>query len=97
MDKIFYVYIMASAFNGTLYTGMTSDLPGRVHQHKNGTFEGFTKKYKVDRLVWYEVHDTAEAAIVREKQLKEWKRDWKKNLIERENPHWEDLYESICR
>lgn len=88
---------MASGFNGTLYTGVTIDLPGRVHEHKEGTFEGFTKKYKVNRLVWYEAHDTAEAAIVREKQVKEWKRDWKKNLIERENPHWEDLYESICR
>jgi putative endonuclease len=97
MEKSFYVYVMASGFNGALYTGVTSDLPGRVHEHKEGTFEGFTKKYKVNRLVWYEAHDTAEAAIVREKQVKEWKRDWKKNLIERENPHWEDLYESICR
>lgn len=96
MDKIFYVYMMASGFNGTLYTGVTSDLAARVHQHKNGTFEGFTKKYKVNRLVWYEVHDSAESAITREKQIKEWKRDWKKNLIERENPYWEDLYESVC-
>ncbi len=97
MDKNFYVYMMASGFNGTLYTGMTSDLTGRVHHHKNGTFEGFTKKYKVDRLVWYEVHESAEAAIRREKQIKDWKRDWKKNLIESENPHWDDLYESVCR
>lgn len=88
---------MASGFNGTLYTGVTSDLPARVHQHKSGTLEGFTKKYKVSRLVWYEVHESAEAAITREKQIKEWKRDWKKNLIEHDNPRWDDLYESICR
>jgi putative endonuclease len=90
-----YVYLLASQPYGTLYIGMTSDLPRRVWEHKNKVVEGFTKRHDVDRLVWYEAHDTQAAAVQREKQLKEWKRDWKINLIERENPHWTDLYSSL--
>ena len=89
------VYIVASRRNGTLYTGVTSDLPGRVWQHKNGTFEGFSKQYGCTVLAWFEVHETMEAAIVREKQIKEWQRAWKLRLIEESNPDWNDLYESL--
>lgn len=96
-EKQFFVYIMASGFNGTLYTGMTSLLPHRVSQHKEGLNDGFTKKHNVKMLVWYEPHASAESAIRREKQIKEWQRDWKKNLIERDNPRWADLYEGICK
>ena len=74
---------------------ITSDLSRRVWEHKSKLVSGFTKRYEVDRLVWFEVHDTIEAAIRREKRIKEWKRDWKINLIEAENPHWIDLYPSL--
>ncbi len=97
MEKRFWVYILASDYNGTLYIGVTSDLPKRGWEHKNDVVEGFTKKYGIKRLVYFEEHASAEAAIKRERQMKEWKRDWKINLIERENPHWNDLYESICK
>jgi putative endonuclease len=90
-EKSFAVYIMASNRNGTLYIGVTSDLVKRVHQHKNGLFDSFTKKYKVHMLVWYEQHATAETAIYREKQLKEWRRLWKLRIIEEMNPEWRDL------
>lgn len=96
MEKRFWVYILASDCNGTLYIGMTSDLRKRVWEHKNGVVYGFTKKYGLGRLVYFEGHDNAEAATARERRMKEWKRDWKKNLIEKVNPHWEDLYEAIC-
>ena len=89
------VYILASERNGTLYIGVTSDLVQRVWEHQSDFVEGFTKKYKVHHLVWYEVHDNMEAAINREKQLKEWKRQWKITLIEKTNPYWNDLYASI--
>jgi putative endonuclease len=89
------VYILASQRNGTLYIGVTSDLVKRVWEHQSDFVEGFTKKYKVHHLVWYEVHDNMEAAINREKQLKEWKRQWKITLIEKTNPYWNDLYASI--
>ena len=95
MEK-FYVYVLCSKRNGTLYTGVTSDLIKRVYEHKNGLVEGFTRKYKVNRLVWYEIHDSAEAAIRREKQIKKWNRAWKLELIEKGNPQWGDLYEDIC-
>ena len=85
------VYILASGVNGTLYVGVTSNLIGRVIQHREGTFDGFTRRYGVYRLVWFEVGESMEAAIAREKQLKRWRRDWKRNLIERENPMWNDL------
>jgi putative endonuclease len=92
MQKQFYVYILASRRNGTLYTGVTSNLVKRVWQHRNGEIEGFTKKYDVKRLVYYETHQTAEPAIKREKQIKKWNRQWKLRLIEEDNPDWKDLY-----
>jgi len=88
---MFYVYILSSKPYGTLYTGMTANLLKRIWEHKNKVVSGFTRQYGVDRLVWFEAHETEEAALRREKQIKEWKRDWKINLIERENPHWDDL------
>jgi putative endonuclease len=95
MNKQFYVYIMASKPNGTLYTGMSSNLVQRIWQHKNNMVEGFTDKYNVKHLVYYEVHDSAESAITREKQIKKWRRKWKLRLIEKQNSHWEDLYSKI--
>lgn len=91
-DKIFYVYILASKPYGTLYIGVTSDLVQRIRQHKDKTFKGFTSKYNVDLLVYYEMHYDAYEAFQREKQMKKWNRQWKINLIEKDNPHWEDLY-----
>ena len=89
------VYILASQRNGTLYTGVTSDLVQRIWQHKNGLVDGFTKRYAVHTLVWYEVHVTMESAITREKAIKEWQRTWKLRLIETMNPQWLDLYSEI--
>jgi putative endonuclease len=89
------VYILASRKNGTLYTGVTSNLVQRVWQHKNDVVGGFTKKYGVHLLVWYEVHASMDAAIAREKAIKEWKRVWKLALIEAGNPQWRDLYDEI--
>lgn len=89
------VYLLASKRNGTLYVGVTSDLLKRIWQHKNHLIEGFTKKYRVDKLMWFEQHETMESAICREKALKEWKRAWKMDLIEKHNPEWQDLYESL--
>lgn len=89
------VYILASDKNGTLYTGVTSDLVRRISEHKGGAKEGFTEKYAVHLLVWYEQHDTMESAIGREKAIKEWKRVWKIELIEKLNPEWRDLYQEI--
>lgn len=90
-----YVYILASQENGTLYTGVTSDLIKRVDEHKHDVNDGFTKKYKVHTLVYYESHDDINTARTREKQIKAWKRQWKINLIEKDNPEWGDLYEEI--
>ena len=95
MNKQFYVYILASKRNGTLYTGVTSNLVQRVWQHKNNVIEGFTLKYNVKILVYYEAHENAENAISREKQIKKWRRNWKLRLIEESNPHWNDLYDNI--
>jgi putative endonuclease len=95
MQKHYYVYILASGMYGTLYLGITSDLARRVWEHQHDVVDGFSKRYQAHRLVWYEVHDEPEAAILREKQIKKWNRDWKVNLIQRMNPSWEDLYESI--
>ena len=94
-DKHFHVYMLASATNGTLYIGVTSDLVKRVWQHKEGLADGFTKQYGVKTLVWFEPQGSAEAAITREKQLKKWSRAWKIQLIEEKNPHWHDLYSGI--
>ena len=85
------VYILSSQPRGTLYIGVASDLVARLWQHRNGTFDGFTKRHDVKRLVWFEMHATMEAAILREKQLKNWRRQWKLNLVEAANPHWADL------
>ena len=95
MNKQGYVYILSSAQRGTLYIGVTSNLITRVWQHKQKLIPGFTKKYSVDRLVYYEVSNSIESAIVREKQLKAWKRVWKIELIEESNPEWRDLYDGL--
>lgn len=90
-DAWIAAYIMASARNGTLYTGVTSTLPDRVRQHKLGIFDGFSKDFGCKTLVWYEMHSTMILAIKREKRIKRWRRDWKLALIEAENPRWRDL------
>ena len=87
--------MLASQKNGTLYVGVTSDLIKRVWQHKNGVVDGFSAKYHVHLLVWYELHPTMESAITREKSLKGWKRAWKAELIEEANPQWDDLYPAL--
>jgi putative endonuclease len=92
---MYYVYLLASKPHGTLYVGVTSDLARRIFVHKQKLIPGFTERYSVDRLVWFEGHDTVEEAIRREKRIKEWKRDWKINLIESDNPRWIDLYPSL--
>lgn len=91
----FYVYILASRRNGTLYTGVTSDLEGRIWQHKNNVFSGFARKYGCKKLVWFEWHTDVNEAIAREKRIKRWRRKWKLELIECNNPEWDDLYEAI--
>jgi putative endonuclease len=95
VDKQFYVYILANRLGGTLYIGVTSRLMQRVWEHRENVVEGFTSRYGVHLLVWYEVHGGAESAIIREKQLKAWKRAWKVELIEKSNPNWIDLYPTL--
>ncbi|MCK5680624.1 GIY-YIG nuclease family protein [bacterium] len=95
MNKQPAVYILSSKRNGTLYIGVTSNLVKRIWEHKNNKMGGFTKRYGVHQLVWYEIHENMESAIVREKRLKEWKRKWKMELIENNNPYWHDLYNTI--
>ena len=97
MDRIFAVYILASGRNGTLYTGVTSNLIKRVWEHREGVVDGFTKEYGVKTLVWYELTENPDAAITREKQIKAWKRGWKLKLIEERNPEWRDLYQDIIQ
>ena len=97
MQKDFYVYMMASQKNGTIYVGVTSDLKKRVWQHKNNVVEGFTEKYDVHDFVWYEHHENAESAITKEKRMKDWRRDWKVKRIVEMNPDWKDLYDDICQ
>jgi putative endonuclease len=92
---MYYVYLLTSKLYGTLYIGWTTDLVRRVWEHKNKVVPGFTAKYGVDRLVWFESHDNREAALRREKQIKGWKRDWKINLIESQNRYWTYLYDSL--
>ncbi len=96
MNKLPCVYLLASKRNGTLYVGVTSDLVKRVWEHKNHVVDGFTKRYWINQLVWYEVHETMESAIQREKAIKEWQRAWKLRLIEESNPDWKDLYDTVC-
>jgi putative endonuclease len=90
----FFVYVLASRRNGTLYIGMTDDLVKRIWQHRNYVVPGFTKKYGVKMLVWYEVHETRESALTRERQIKKWNRAWKLNIM---NPGWHDLWEDIAQ
>ena len=92
---MYFVYILANKYNGTLYIGMTSDLAKRVYEHKNKLVEGFSNKYNVNKLVYFEQACDVEPAITREKQLKKWNRAWKIKLIEKENPDWKDLYPEI--
>lgn len=94
-EKLFFVYILASRKKGALYVGVTSDLPKRVHQHKEGWAEGHTKRYNIKQLVYFEPHSSAESAIHRETQIKRWKREWKVELIEASNKEWRDLYSII--
>ena len=93
--KIYYVYILASKRNGTLYIGVTNDLVRRVYEHKNNLVDGFSKEYGVHRLVYYEQYGDVEFAIQREKYLKQWNRKWKLELIEKKNPEWKDLYDEV--
>lgn len=97
MSSYAYVYIHASQRNGTLYTGVTSDLIKRVQQHRNGDYKGFSYHYNVKKLVYYEGYDEIEDAITREKQIKKWYRAWKLDLIEQNNPEWKDLYDEIIK
>jgi putative endonuclease len=94
---MFYVYMLASRRNGTVYTGSTDDLRARVAQHKAKRFSGFTAKYDVDRLVWFETHPSRDQAFRRERQLKGWRRIWKLQLIESRNPNWIDLFDDLDR
>jgi putative endonuclease len=91
----YFVYLMASGKNGTLYVGVTNDLVRRVYEHKNAAVEGFTSRYAVHQLVWFETTPSIEAAIRKEKQLKNWKREWKVAMIEKSNPEWRDLYNTL--
>jgi putative endonuclease len=95
MERTPCVYLLASGFHGTLYTGVTSQLVGRVWQHREEMADGFTRRHRVKRLVWFEVHETMESAIQREKAIKRWRREWKIELIEHENPAWRDLAEDF--
>ena len=95
MSKYHYIYIITNKKQGTLYTGITSDLLKRIWQHKNKVVKGFTNKYNLDKLVYYETSEVVDNAITREKQLKNWKRQWKIELIEKENPEWKDLYQEM--
>ncbi len=93
----YYVYLLASERNGTLYVGVTNDLVRRVYEHKNKVVRGFTQQYGVDRLVWFEIYDDPTNAIAREKVIKKWRRAWKLRLIEQSNPQWVDLYDQISQ
>jgi len=95
MEKAGYVYMLTNKKSGTLYIGVTSDLVKRIYEHKTKPIDGFTKRYNLDKLVYYEIHNSIREAIVREKQLKNWHRQWKINLIEEHNPDWDDLYAAI--
>jgi putative endonuclease len=92
----YYVYILASRKDGATYVGMTNDIVRRIYEHRTKAVQGFTSKYNITRLVWFEIYDDPASAITREKELKKWKRAWKTQLIEAKNRQWDDLYESIC-
>ncbi|HWU77642.1 MAG TPA: GIY-YIG nuclease family protein [Rhodanobacter sp.] len=95
-ERLPCVYLLASRRNGALYVGVTSNLPQRVWQHRNNVVEGFTRHHHVHDLVWFELHETMDCAITREKAIKAWRRAWKVELIEKSNPYWRDLYAEIC-
>ena len=95
IQKYYYVYILASSKNGTLYIGFTSNLPERIFEHKHHLTPGFTSRYNVDKLVYFERFEDVKQAIRHEKRLKEWNRNWKKDLIEKFNPEWRDLYDDL--
>lgn len=97
MSKLLYVYILTNKRYGTMYTGMTSNLPKRIWEHKSQVIDGFTKDNNLKTLVYYEHNEKAESAIKREKRLKKWERQWKIELIEKGNPNWYDLYENIVK
>jgi putative endonuclease len=92
----YYVYILASRKDGATCIGVTNDLVRRIYEHRTKAVPGFTSRYNITRLVWFEIHEDPISAISREKELKKWKRGWKVQLIEAQNPDWDDLYESIC-
>lgn len=94
-ERVCYVYILTNAQNGTLYTGMTSDLARRLFEHRSKAVPGFSRKHNLIRLVWYELHGGLDAAYLRERQIKRWRRAWKVQLIERDNPHWRDLTDTL--
>jgi putative endonuclease len=96
-DRTYYVYILASKIGGTLYLGVTNDLVRRIYEHREKLADGFTKRYGIARLVYFETHSDIEAAITREKQMKKWNRVWKVRLIEESNPNWSDLYGLVAR
>ncbi|MEP9354203.1 GIY-YIG nuclease family protein [Xanthobacter sp. KR7-65] len=96
MERRYFVYLLASKPRGTLYVGVTNHLTRRVFEHRLGAGEGFTSRYQVHRLVWFEIHATAMAAIQREKRLKAWLRQWKIDLVEKDNPEWRDLFDEIA-
>ena len=91
----YYVYLLASRKHGTLYVGVTNDLVRRAHEHRTKAVDGFTKRYGVSKLIWFEMHEEVQTALAREKELKKWRRDWKTRLIEESNPAWDDLYPEI--
>ena len=97
MGKLFFVYIMASGPRGVLYVGMTSDMAGRAWEHRERLLKGFTRRYRADRLVYFERHDEAASARKRERAMKRWRRDWKIELIEKDNPTWRDLFGDLVR
>jgi len=92
----YYVYILASRKDGAIYVRVTNDIVRRIYEHRTKIIQGFTSKYNITRLVWFEIYEDPISAISREKELKKWKRAWKVQLIEAQNPRWDDLYESIC-
>ncbi|ABS67414.1 Excinuclease ABC C subunit domain protein [Xanthobacter versatilis] len=96
MERRYFVYLLASKPRGTLYVGVTNDLTRRVFEHRLGTRPGFTSRYHIQRLVWFKIHETAMAAIQREKRLKAWLRQWKIDLVEKHNPEWRDLFDEIA-
>ena len=97
LEKAYFVYILASDRNGTLYVGVTNHLARRVAEHRARAVPGFTRRYDVVRLVWFETHTSIDAAILREKQIKEWQREWKLNLFRETNPDWDDLYPGLTK